>query len=219
MATEAFRVVAQLAEQRWGLVTTTQAEQAGVSRMQMSRMAASGSLVRVTQGVYRVAGAPELEHEPIFATWLALGGATFERTPDGVAAVVAAGVTATQLHRIGDFWPDGFDFIVPVRRTTRIPGVRLRVRQLTRQDVTFAEGVPTLTVERTIADLVEQWADLSLVANTVRDATEQGKIVAPGRFADYLQPLARANGFTDGQAFAADLFDMAGAAPLGWPSR
>lgn len=216
MATEGYRVVAQLAEQRWGLVTTAQAEQAGVSRLQMSRMASSGSLIRVAQGVYRVAGAPELEHEQTFATWLALGGATTGPTPAGVAPVVAAATTATQLHRIGYFWPDGFDFIVPARRSTRLPGVRLRVRHLTPAEVTYAESVPTLTVERTIADLVEQWTDLSLVADLVRDAIEQGKLVAPHQLATHLQPLAKINDFADGRAFTNDLFALAEAVPVGW---
>jgi len=47
-----------IAEHRWGLVTTAQAEDAGVSRKQLSRMAASGAIKRVAQGVYRMAGAP-----------------------------------------------------------------------------------------------------------------------------------------------------------------
>lgn len=212
MATEAVRTVTDLAEQRWGLVTTAQAAQVGVSRAQMSYMATSGTLVRVAQGVYRVAGAPEHEFEPILATWMALGGPTLPLVAPGVSAVVAAGATATILHRLGTFMPGGGDFIVPARRFTRLPGVRLRVRVLDRSDVTHAEGVPTLTVERTVADLVAS-TDLSLVADVVRDAVDQGRLVRPAKLIDHLDPLARGHGFGDGHALAEHLFDLAGTTP------
>lgn len=67
---------------------------------------------------------------------------------------------------------------MPARKGTRLPGVRLRVRQLTRDEVIPAGGLPALTVERAIADLVETGTDLSLVAGAVRDAVRDGKLVA-----------------------------------------
>src|ERR1035437_9628602 len=39
-----------IAERRWGLVTTAQAEAAGVARKQLSRMASTGAIERVAQG-------------------------------------------------------------------------------------------------------------------------------------------------------------------------
>lgn len=210
-----------LAEQRWGLLTTAQAEGVGVTRGQLSRMASHGALERVAQGVYRMAGAPPQDHEAIYATWLAVGGAMSPRTSGGVSAVVAAGITAAVAHGVGDFFLDGFDFIVPARKTTRLPGVRLRIRQLTRDQVLPVNGLPTLTIERTIADLVEQWTDLSLVAGVVRDTVFQGRLVAPERLVKYLEPIAAARqrvgaGDGDGRSLARDLFQLAGAVPEGW---
>jgi predicted transcriptional regulator of viral defense system len=200
-----------LAGHHWGLVTTAQAGAAGVSRAQLARMAAAGAFTRVAHGVYRMPGAPEAEHELTYATWLALGGSRFE--PNGVPPAVAAGTTAANLHGIGNFYPDGYDFIVPARKGTRLEGVRFRIRQLTPEEFTFADGMPALTVERVIADLVEQWTDLSLVADTVRDAIDQGKLVAPPRLVTYLAPLAAASGYRrgDGAAFAASLYELADA--------
>ncbi|MFC7624207.1 type IV toxin-antitoxin system AbiEi family antitoxin domain-containing protein [Microlunatus sp. GCM10028923] len=220
MVSAAYPAVAELAELRWGMVTTAQAEQVGVSRAQLSRMADKGLLTRLVQGVYRVAGAPELEHEAIYATWLALGGATRPATPDGVPAVVAGGVTAAVLHGIGDFWPE-HDFLVPARRTTRLPAVRLRIRHLATAEVSTAEGVPVLTVERTIADLVNLWIDTSLITDTLRDGIQQGKLVNPRALIDYLSPYASRHDHPagDGQALAAELIERAGIEPLGWPSR
>ena len=155
-------------------MTTAQAESADVSRKQLARMASAGAIERVAQGVYRMAGAPRQDHEAIYATWLALGGATAPRTETGVAPVVAAGQTAAVVHGIGDFLPAGFDFIVPARKGTRLAGVRLRIRRLTPEDVIPVGGLPALTVERTLADLVEIGTDLSLVAGAARDAARAG---------------------------------------------
>lgn len=213
MADGAFAKLGAIAEQRWGLVTTAQAEQAGVRRKQLARMAATGALERVAQGVYRIAGAPEAEHELTYATWLALGGARF--APGEVPPVVAAGRTAATLHGIGDFYAEGHDFVVPARKGTRLRGVRLRVRHLEWQEVSFVDGMPALTIERAVADLVEQWTDLSLVAGVVRDAIDQDKLVAPGRLAGYLAPLASSNGYPSGVAFARALFELTGAEPAG----
>ncbi|GAA3125026.1 putative transcriptional regulator of viral defense system [Kribbella aluminosa] len=204
-----------IAERRWGLVTTAQAEDAGVSRKQLSRMASAGAIERVAQGVYRMAGAPPQDHEAIYATWLALGGAAAPRTTEGVASIVAAGVTAAIVHDAGDFFLDGFDFMVPARKGSRLRGVRLRVRRLTRDEVIPVDGLPTLTVERTIADLVELGIDLSLVAGAVGDTVRANKLVAPDRLASYLDPIAaRRRG--DGRSLANDLFELAGVSPEGW---
>jgi len=162
-----------------------------------------------------MAGAPPQDYEAIYATWLASGGATAARTETGVAPVVAVGVTAAVVHGIGDFFPGRFDFIVPARKGTRLPGVRLRVRRLTRDEVIPVGGLPALTAERAIADLIEIGADLSMVAGAVRDAVRAGKLVAPDRLVSYLDPVA-ARRKSDGRALASDLFELAGASPEGW---
>jgi hypothetical protein len=204
-----------IAERRWGLVTTAQAEDADVSRRQLARMASAGAIERVAQGVYRMAGAPQQEHEAIYAAWLALGGAAAPRTETGVAPVVAAGVTAAVVHGIGDFFPTGFDFIVPARKGTRLPGVRLRIRRLTREEVIPVGGLPALTVERALADLVEIGTDLSQVASAARDAVRVGKLVAPDRLASYLDSIA-ARRKSDGSSLASDLLELAGVRLEGW---
>lgn len=170
-----------LAERRWGMFTTAQAEAVGVSRKQLVRMTASGVLERLTQGVYRMTGTPPQDHESIYATWLALGGATSQPTEAGAPALVAAGVTAAVVHDIGDFFLDGIDFIVGSRKTTRLPDVRLRIRPLTPADTISVNGLPTLTVERTIIDLLDLGTDISLIDDALREAARFGKIAHPRR--------------------------------------
>lgn len=215
MADSTLVALGSIAERRWGLFTTAQAEDAGIARAQLSRMARTGAIERLTQGVYRMAGSPSQEHESIYATWLALGGATASRTDTGVAAIVAAGTTAAIVHDIGDFFPDGYDFIVPGRKGTRLPGIRLRIRTLSRDEVIPVNGLPTLTIERTIADLVEIGTDTSLVADALRDAVRADKLVAPNRLATHLSPIAERRKIT-GRIMANDLFELAGVYPEGW---
>ena len=210
MADSTLARLGSIAERRWGLFTTAQAEAAGVARKQLVRMAASGAIERLAHGVYRTAGAPPQTHEAIYATWLALGGATPARTESGVAPLVAAGVTAAVVQEIGDFFLDGLDFIVPARKGTRLPDVRLRIRHLSPEDVVPVNGLPTLTVERTITDLVEIGTDTSLVADALRDAVRMGKVVAPERLLADLSALASRRG-NDADRLAEELIGLVGA--------
>ncbi|MFT4218635.1 MAG: hypothetical protein QM619_15815 [Micropruina sp.] len=115
------------------------------------------------------------------------------------------------VHGLGDFFLDGFDFMVPTRRGTRLPGVRLRVRRLTADEVVPVGGMPALTVERMIADLVDLRIDRSLVAGVVRDAVRADRLVALDRLVAHLAMHGR-----DGRALAADLFEDAGVTVKGW---
>ena len=116
-----------IAAERWGMVTTAQADEAGVSRKTLSSLTASGALERLAQGVYRMAGAPAamMEIDTIRVHWLALGGRT---------SLVAAGRSAAALHEIGDWFPGASEFVAATRRTTRIDGVRIRIRSLEAAD-------------------------------------------------------------------------------------
>lgn len=194
MADSTLARLGSIAERRWGLFTTAQATSAGVARKQLVRLTASGVIERVAHGVYRMTGAPPQPHESIYATWLALGGATTGRAKSEVSSLVAGGETAAVMHEIGDFFLDGLDFIVPSRKATRLPGVRLRIRHLAPEDVVPVNGLPTLTPERTILDLIEIGTDTSLVTNALREAVRMGKIIAPGRLLSALSALATKRG-------------------------
>ena len=186
----------RIAERQWGLVTTRQAVEVGVSRLHLSRLSQAGALERLAHGIYRMAGAPPVEDEDVITAWLGL--ATTGEPP------VAAGATAARLHGIGDLWLDTIEFTTTTRRTTRRPDVRLRVAHLDPADVTIARGIPTMTAARTIADLVKQNTDLSLVTDAAADADRAG-ILDRRHLARTLNPLAAAEGYPDGAAFADSL--------------
>ncbi len=211
MAGSTIAKLGELAEQRWGMFTTSQAAEGGVSRKTLSGLAGSGAVLRVAQGVYRIAGAPEQEFEFVYAPWLALGGAERAPSSTGAPAVVAAGETSAIVHGIGDFFPGVRDFIVPARRATRLPDVRLRVRELSPDETMFVDGLPALTVERTIADLLEQWTDRSLVVDALAQAVDDGKLVSPRRLAAHLERIARPQGAESGAELADELLSATGA--------
>lgn len=214
----ALAAVGSIAEQRWGLVTAAQAREAGVSRSQLSRWAKHGVVERVARGVYRMAGAPSQLYQDAFASWLALGGATLPKTSTGVPAVIATGKTAAVMHDLGDFLLEEIEFATPTTRSTRIPYVRLRTMTLTPEEITFAQGLPCMTVERTIADLVEEWVDLSHIAGVVNDALTTGRVIWIDQLLDYLDPiLANQNRVNAGAKGPRDLlhhlFELAGVFP------
>lgn len=200
--------IAPVAEQRWGMFTTAQADALGVSRMQLSRLAAAGAIERLAKGIYRVAGAPTDASDDLRVAWIALGG--LERTPEGVSRAVAMEETAAELHGIGDLYPGAFKFAVPQRRRTRVPETMTKIRKLTPEQVTFVEGMPVTSVEQTITDLLAKNLDLSLVADVIRDAAGAGKVASLARLDNYLNPLARRNGVATGRELREELYTIAG---------
>lgn len=80
-----------------------------------------------------------------------------------------------------------------------------------REDLVLVEGLPAMTVERTLADLVEDVSELSLIANALRDASRRRNLDFT-RLEVLLKPLAARNGLpkNDGQALLEHLKQLAG---------
>ncbi len=184
---------------QWGMVTSAQARALGVTRLEMSRLAAAGHLVRLAHGVYRNAGAPSDEFEDLRAAWLSTERERFagDRLRDGVAGMIVSGASAARLHGLGDIPADRHEFTTGQRRQTQRPEIHYRQRTLTDREVTVSQGLPVTTVERTIADLVEARIDLSLVADVLRDAVNKTAIDTTV-LADLLAPMAARNGLRSG---------------------
>ena len=209
---DALRVLAEVSESQWGLVTSAQASARGVSHMNLTRLSESGDLVRVSHGVYRDAGAPDPRHEALRAAWLATEPKRLadDRLRDQPPSAVVSGESAARLHGIGDLRAMRSEFTTPTRRQSQRPDVRYRTRQLPSSDVTVRDGLPVTTVERTIADLVEERQDLSIVADALRDAAMQ--TLDTTRLTALLSPLADRNGHPrdDGAALLEDLLRIGG---------
>lgn len=210
---QALETLAGLSSAQWGMFTSAQAAQRGVSRLDLSRLAEAGLVERVLHGVYRDAGAAGDEFEGLRAAWLAIvpSREAHLRLQSPTGDVVVSGVSAAQLHGVGDFREDHYEFTSQVRRQSQRQGVRITVRSMGDDDVTLRHGLPTTTVERTLADLVAARHDLTLVASALGDAMRQGSVDLED-LARRLAPLAARNGLPKGagDAFVERLLQLAG---------
>lgn len=212
-STDALRVLAEVTSCQWGMATSAQASVHGITRLDLSRLAADGQLERLTHGVYKDAGAPAGPHDDLKAAWLStdpkrMGEA---RIKDLATGVVVAGESAADLHGIGNLRAPRHEFVSPVRRQSQRSAIRYRQRMLDSRDVTLVDGLPVMTMERTIADLIEEVGDLSLVADALRDASSK-RMLDLQRLREILTPLAARAGFKkdDGDALMNRLMEKAG---------
>lgn len=198
-----------------GLLTTAQAEAAGVSRSSLVRLCEHGDLERVGQGVYVLAGADDAL-TPLRAAWLSLAPAVpvEERLATLPGLAVVSHASAAALHRLGDLPHDIAEFTVPGSRRTARTGIRLHQTSLTARDVTIVEGLPTTRIERTIADLLSsrRYGDPEHIARIVGDALLDARLDV-GRLAELLDPLTARYKQTDGEAFTAWLVELSGNGP------
>jgi predicted transcriptional regulator of viral defense system len=206
-------VLDDITANQWGMVTSAQAGMHGIVRLDLSRLTDAGHLKRLTHGVYKDSGAPSDPFEDLHAAWLGTEPAVMgeSRLQDRAHGVVVAGTSAARLHDIGDLWADRHEFVSPKRRQSQRTEIRYRQRCLDPRDVTLVHGLPTMTVERTLADLVEEAGDLSLVAAALRDATLKRNLDL-GRLRHLLAPLAERNGLRrhDADALLNRLLTIAG---------
>jgi predicted transcriptional regulator of viral defense system len=206
-------VVADLAAAQWGLLTSTQAAQRGVSRLQLSRLAAAGLLDRVAHGVYRLRGAGEDVHADLRAAWLSLDPARTaeQRLADPTGDVVVSHASAAALHGLGDINADQHELTAPVRRQTQRNDLRLHRGRLDRDDVTIVDGLPVTTPARTVVDLLADKHDTDHVATVLAEAVRAGTVdldTLPARLAPYAARHGHRPG--DGEALLAALLERVG---------
>lgn len=216
-APDALRLLAGLSASQWGLFTAAQAKDQGVSRVTLVRLVDAEQIVRLAHGVYRDAGAPIDQFEDLRAAWLSIYPklrAEQRLQPGSLESTPASGTSAATLHGIGDHYVGRFEFTTPVRRQSQRPELRYRIRELDPVDITIKEGLPVVTLERTVADLVEERHDLSNVAIAVRDADRQ-RPLDEKRMVELLGPLAARNGLRrgDGAAMWKRVAELAGVDP------
>lgn len=67
---------------------------------------------------------------------------------------MVASSSAAILHGVGDLWANRHEFVTRQRRQTQRTEIRQQ-RLLEDRDVTLVEGLPVMTLERTLADLLD----------------------------------------------------------------
>jgi hypothetical protein len=148
-----FATLADAAEPQTGRVRAAPAATRGINRAALGRLVHAGVLVPIRRGVYLMRGnTPDLLD--LRAVWL---GSSPDRDPgaDPLDGPILSHAAAAQVWDAGDLsaWP--VDLTVPVRRWSRHPDVRFRVRDLARADTTVVNGLPVTVPGRTLADLLD----------------------------------------------------------------
>jgi hypothetical protein len=142
-------------EARHGVVTYAQLVSAGMSHHQVLQERASGRLVAVHRGVYRVGGAPR----------------TFEaRVAAALDEVGADALAWASHHTASEMWGLGvrsreqrIEVTRPTPLSARRSGVRVhRSTRIPPHHVTVLRGLPVTTPSRTLFDLARTTADLRL---------------------------------------------------------
>lgn len=201
--------VFELAASQWGLFTTAQALAAGASRTQLSRLAARGRIERTSYGTWRLADGEETPHASVKAAWLSLypKQTAYDRLRARPRDAVIAGRTAACMHGDAGFYESPFSFDIASPKRTARDDIALRPWPVDEHDVVIIEGLPVTSVERTVADLVREREDPSLVGGFVAGVCSRGHVVDEPRLAELLTPLAARNGYPkgDGTAFARKL--------------
>jgi predicted transcriptional regulator of viral defense system len=212
-SSHALRTLAAVTASQWGMVTAAQAGALGVSRLTLSRLADAGHLERLAYGVYRDAGAPNAEFEDLRAAWLSTEPKlpAEERLHELADGVVVASSSAALLHGIGDMWANRHEFVTAKRRQTQRAEMRYRQRRLDDRDITLVAGLPVMTLERTLVDLLDDVREMSLVADALGMAVKKQQLDFD-RLRELFGPLAERNGFKrhDGNAVLERLLEIAG---------
>ncbi|MBZ0144623.1 MAG: type IV toxin-antitoxin system AbiEi family antitoxin domain-containing protein [Rhodocyclaceae bacterium] len=160
-----------VAQAQSGYFTTAQAAQSGYSRPLLHKYLATGKVVRVRRGVYRVVHFPASEHEDIIVLWLW-----------AAQAGVYSHETALALHDLSDALPGKVHLTVPPswrRRRLRVPaGLVLHFADVSGVDRASYSAVPVTAPLRTLRDCIEANVAADLVRQGILQARRRGLVSA-----------------------------------------
>ncbi len=205
-------ILEELAAGQWGLFTTAQAKNRGVNRANLSHRERDGRVERLTHGVYRLGGVPVSGLDNLRAAWLSTEPTQLSWKRLDTVDVVVSGAAAAHVHACGDLDPSPFKMTTRTRRQTQRSDILFSHRQLQSRDVVIIDGLPVTSIERTIADLVNDIGDLSLVADVVADASRGDRVIDSEYLGALLETHARRYGHRrgDGLALVEQLRKIAG---------
>ena len=205
-------ILEELAAGQWGLFTTAQARAQGVSRANLSHRERDGRLERLAHGVYRRGGVPVAPLDDLRAAWMSTEPMVLAWERVNTPRVVVGGAAAAAVHECGDINPVPYRLITTERRQTQRTDIVYSRRQLDSCDVVVVGGLTVTSIERTIADLVDEVGDLSLVGDVLADATRGERAVDLEHLGLLLAPFAARYGHPrrDGTALLEQIRRSAG---------
>lgn len=209
-AVEALEALELLGADQWGLVTTSQSRENGISRLWMQRLYDRGVLQRLRHGVYALPSSRPGALRDVQAAWLSVtAGASFQGSESDPLTAVVSGATAAAVYEIGDLVPPYLEISVPYARMTKQRDLRLIHRDLPTEDVDDLDGLPVTTVERTIYDLSVAATDLDHFTTLVVDAARRPDANAE-KLSKSLETRAVAEGHRSGQVMLKEMLATRG---------
>lgn len=209
-AVEALESLELLGTEQWGLVTTSQARENGISRLWMQRLSDRGALQRLRHGVYALPSSRPGALQDVQAAWLSVtAGAPFQTSESNPHMAVVSGATAAAVYEIGDLVPPYIEISVQQDRMTKQRDLRLIHRELPSEDVDDLDGLPVTTVERTIYDLSVAATDLDHLTTLVVDAARRPDANVH-KLAESLETRAAAEGHPSGRAILQEMLATRG---------
>jgi hypothetical protein len=170
MSENDYQKLSEISASQWGLITTAQAEQVGISRVKLSRLTKSNQFIRLAHGVYRDAGAMESNNEAIKVAWLSTEPTLLADKRLQNPSIIVGGTTASYLWGCGDFDPFPYQFFVGYRKQTQRAELSYIKAAFSPEDYLLTDGLPVARIEFTMAGLIHAGYDVSLVAGVLKDA-------------------------------------------------
>ena len=167
----AIKALSEVTAWQWGLVTASQAQGVGVSRLTLSRLTSAGLLKRIRQGVYLDSSVPDSWLTPLRAQWLSFKPRilAFQRLEAIDTEVVVGSRTACWVWGVGDFDEIPYTFYSASRIKRETEGVKTVTITLETEDVTIIEGIPVTTQTRTVIDIMREGFDLGGVGQVINE--------------------------------------------------
>jgi very-short-patch-repair endonuclease len=171
--------VGQLATRQHGVFTRGDAVSLGATKAMIATRLSTGRWERVSESVYRLAGAPTTWHQSLLAACMATAG---------IASHRAAGA----LHLLAAFVAGQIEVTVPRGRRPRPRGITVHQLHLPPVDVTVVDAIPTTTPARTVLDLASV-CPADVVEEALDDALRR-RLLTVSRLRWRLEQLGRRGG-------------------------
>jgi predicted transcriptional regulator of viral defense system len=155
----------EIAENQAGYFTAQQARAVGFSWERLSSNVKNGKFLRVAHGIYRLSHFPGSPYEDLFVAWLRTGKDS-----------VISHESALAIYDLADVLPSEVNVIVPRTASRRRTGIRLHTSHLNPGDVTFREGLPLTTIERTMADVILSGLSYDEINKAIHEALQRGLV-------------------------------------------
>jgi predicted transcriptional regulator of viral defense system len=164
----------EIAVDQYGFVTARQGEDVGVSVPSLSMMTKRGRLVRIARGLFRVPQVPATRFDPFMKALLWVGFPEACLSHD----------SALDAWEISDINPDQIHMTIGARRrmTRAIPdGYVIHRQDLASNQVTWWEGIPTVTPSMAIRQCLESGVPTYLIRQAIERSTRTGTVPASER--------------------------------------